>query len=232
MPADVTDTTFESEVLERSKTLPVVIDLWAPWCRPCLTLGPIIERVVGSHDGAVALVKVNVDENPQIARAFQVQSIPSVFAVKDGKVVDSFVGALPERAVAEWVGRLVPKPSEADLLVAKGDEESLRAALHLEPAHERAIEALSKMLIDRGERDEALALLERIPENAATRQLKAEARLGDVDLDGVDRQLDELLGQVKDDEAARQRFLDLLETLGPDDPRAAHYRKELAAHLF
>src|SRR5213078_4303297 len=129
---DVTDATFESDVLERSKEVPVVVDLWAEWCGPCRTLGPIIERVVDATDGRVELVKVNVDENPRVSAAFQVQSIPAVYALKDGQVVDGFIGALPEQAVAEFVGRLEAPASEADELVAKGDEESLRRALELD----------------------------------------------------------------------------------------------------
>ena len=95
MAIDVTDATFETDVIERSKTTPVVIDLWAPWCGPCQTLGPILEKVIDATDGKVALVKVNIDENPAISQAFQVQSIPAVFAMKDGQVVDGFMGAYP-----------------------------------------------------------------------------------------------------------------------------------------
>src|SRR5215831_7112897 len=97
MPAvDVTDATFEAEVLERSATVPVVVDLWAEWCGPCKTLGPILEKVVADTGGRVELAKVNVDENQWVASQFQVRSIPAVFAFKDGKVVDGFIGALPE----------------------------------------------------------------------------------------------------------------------------------------
>src|SRR5207302_4524483 len=96
---EVTDSTFEHDVIERSADVPVVVDLWAPWCGPCRTLGPIIERVVDATDGRVVLVKVNVDENPGVSQAFQVQSIPAVYALKDGKVVDGFIGAQPEPAV-------------------------------------------------------------------------------------------------------------------------------------
>jgi putative thioredoxin len=237
---DVTDATFEEEVLRRSLERPVVVDLWAPWCGPCRTLGPVIERVVDATEGAVALVKVNIDENPVIAGSFQVQSIPAVFALKDGKVVDAFIGAQPEDAVAEFVAKLTPAPSEADLLVDEGvragTEEPLRKALELEPDHEGAISALAAMMIAGGDTDGAIALLVRIPETPQTRLLLAEARLASqqVDVDGadVDALLDGLLDRVRDDTAARQEFLDLLETLGPEDPRTNGYRKALSARLF
>ena len=235
---DVTDATFEEEVLRRSMETPVVVDLWAPWCGPCRTLGPILERVVDATGGAVVLAKVNVDENPAIAGSFRVQSIPAVFAIRDGKVVDQFIGALPEDAVEAFVGRLAP--SEVDRLVADGvaagDEEVLRQALELQPDHPGAIAALATMLIAKGEAEEAITLLRRIPETPEVRRLLAEARLAsqEVDVDGADVSvlLDGLLERVRDDTDARQEFLDLLETLGPDDPRTSEYRKALAARLF
>ena len=233
---DVTDATFETAVLERSDQVPVVVDLWAPWCGPCRTLGPIIEKVVAATEGKVELVKVNVDENPRISATFQVQSIPAVYAIRDRQVVDGFIGALPEAQVSAFVERLAPAPSEVDLLVAAGDEASLRQALELQPDHPGAIVALAQLLVSQGTPDEALELLGRIPETPETRQVAAEARLAagavEVPADGVDRLLDALLPKVKDDEAARQEYLDLLETLPPDDPRAASYRKALAARLF
>ncbi len=237
---DVTDATFEEEVLKRSSEVPVVVDLWAPWCGPCRTLGPIIEKVVDATEGAVALAKVNVDENPAISGSFQVQSIPAVFALKDGKVVDGFIGAQAEAAVTEFVAKLVPAPSEADLLVAEGrrdgTEAPLRQALELQADHEEAIVALAGLLVARGEPDEAIALLGRIPETADTRRLLAEARLAsqrvDVGADDLEGLLDGLLDRVTGDPTARQEFLDLLETLGPDDPRTSRYRKALASRLF
>jgi putative thioredoxin len=233
---DVTDATFEQEVLERSVAVPVVVDLWAPWCGPCRALGPILEKVVDATDGAVELVKVNVDENPRVSSAFQVQSIPAVFAVRDRQIVDTFIGALPEAQVAEFVARLAPAPSEADQLVAAGDEASLRRALELEPGHPAAIVALARRLVANGSPDEALELLARIPETPESRVVAAEARLAvqkvDIPADGAEALLDALLPRVKDDEDARQEFVDLLETLGPDDPRTARYRKALAARLF
>jgi putative thioredoxin len=233
---DVTDATFEQDVLDRSLTVPVVVDLWAPWCGPCRTLGPILEKVVEASNGAVELVKINVDDNPRVSTAFQVQSIPAVFAVRDRQVVDQFIGALPEQQVAEFIARLAPTPSEADELVALGDEASLRRALELEPDHPAGVVALARLLVAADRPDEALELLARIPETADSRVAAAEARLAvqrvEVPADGVDVLLDALLPRVKDDADARQEFLDLLETLGPDDERTARYRKALSARLF
>jgi putative thioredoxin len=232
---DVTDATFEQAVVARSAEVPVVVDLWAPWCGPCKTLGPIIERVVDQTDGAVELAKVNVDENPQVAASFQVQSIPAVYALRDGKVVDGFVGALPEAQVAEFVARLAPQPTEADRLAAAGDEASLRQALELQPDHPGAVAGLAALLIAQGEPDAALDLLARVPETPEVRALAAEARLAGQQVavgDDVTTLLDGLLDRVRDDDQARQEFVDVLETLGPDDPRTAGYRKALAARLF
>lgn len=233
---DVSDQTFEQEVLVRSEELPVVVDLWAPWCGPCRTLGPIIEKVVDETEGAVTLVKVNVDENPQISAAFQVQSIPAVFAIRDRKAVDGFIGALPEAQVRAFVNRLAPAPSEADELVAKGDEASLRAALELQPDHAGAVVALAELLVGRDAPDEALALLARIPETTETRRVAALARLsasGEVEaVEDPGPRLDALLEQVKQDETARREFLDLLETMPAEDPRRAEYRRQLSARLF
>jgi putative thioredoxin len=233
---DVTDQTFTDAVLTRSNDVPVVVDLWAPWCGPCKTLGPMLEKAVAETGGAVELVKVNVDENPRVAQTFQVQSIPAVFAIHNGQVVDSFIGALPEAEVTAFVQRLAPAPSEADQLVEAGDEASLRRALELEPDHVGATEALARLLIDRGEAAEALAALQRLPETETGRALAAEARLleagVDVSDDGIVSKLDELLERVREDDAARQEFVDLLETMGSADPRTNEYRRALAARLF
>jgi putative thioredoxin len=162
-----------------------------------------------------------------------------VFALRDRKVVDHFIGALPEPAVKEFVDRLAPAASPADRLVAVGSEDALRAALDLDPGHEGAVVALAELLVGRGDPgdvDEALALLARIPESAETRRVAALARVGASggvpDVGEVEAKLDGLLDRVKDDEAARQEFLDLLEVLGPDDPRTPKYRRAMTSRLF
>jgi putative thioredoxin len=169
---DVTDATFETEVLDRSAEVPVVVDLWATWCGPCRTLGPVLEKVVGETGGRVALAKVDVDNNPRVAATFQVSSIPAVFALKDRKVVSRFIGSIPESQVRQFVDSLVPAPTEVEQLLAAGDEASLRKAVELEPASEQTVTALASFLVDRagdGDRAEALQLLARIPETGETR---------------------------------------------------------------
>lgn len=231
---DVTDADFQVEVVEKSMSVPVVVDLWAPWCGPCRTLGPIIEKVVDDTGGKVALVKVNVDENPAISQAFRVQSIPAVFALRDGQVVDGFVGAYPEPEVTRFVAGLLPTEEETEVaqLLAAGDEASLREVLEREPGNEDAIVALGELLVERGDGEEALALLQRIPESERTRKVAASARVGAVPTDDHDATLTALLPRVKADDEARQEFVDILELMGPSDPRTAEYRRKLTAQLF
>ena len=232
---DVTDATFQAEVIDRSRQVPVVVDLWAEWCGPCKTLGPILEKVVAETNGRVVLAKLDIDKNPGGAQAFQVQSIPAVFGMVDGQVAASFVGAQGEDAVRTFVEGLLPgeEVSEVERLVALGDEASLIAALELEIDNVAAVTALALLLVERagdGDREAALKLLERIPESPETRRITAMARTEPVD--DIDASLTELLGEVKADEASRQRFLDLLELLGPEDPRTAGWRRRLTSALF
>jgi putative thioredoxin len=232
---DVTDASFETDVLVRSDEVPVVIDLWAEWCGPCKTLGPIIESVVAETAGKVELVKVDVDQNPRISQSFQVQSIPAVFAIRNRQVIGSFIGAKPEGEVRQFVQGLLPSETELEVarLLALGDEASLRAALELDPAGEAAVIALAELLATTGRGPEALELLAKIPETAEARRIAAIARTGGAEVsDDVDAKLADLLERVKGDDEARQEFVDLLDLLGADDPRVPEWRKRLTQTLY
>src|SRR5215208_947773 len=158
MAVDITEDEFERAVLERSKDVPVVVDFWAPWCGPCRQLTPALERAAAAREGKVDLVKVNTDENQNISRALQIQGIPAVKAFKDGREVAQFVGALPPPKVESFFDSLVP--SEAEQLVAAGDEASLKRALELDPTRRDARVQLAQLLFERGDREEALALVD------------------------------------------------------------------------
>ena len=243
---DVTEQDFEQQVLERSKTTPVVVDFWAEWCGPCRMLGPILEKAADAREGQVVLAKVDTDANPSISRAFGIQSIPAVKAFKDGRVVDEFVGAQPPPQVERFFDRLVP--SEADGLVAAGDEASLRRALELEPARTDATVALAKILHGKGERDEAAKLLANVAGHFGGEGLAARIRLEDqdaVDLEDAfaaldagerERALELLIGAIpsangfKDD--VRRVVVAILDELGVDDPLARDARRRLAAALY
>jgi len=203
--ADVTDETFGTDVVERSSTVPVIIDLWAPWCGPCTTLTPILEKVVGEAQGLVELAKVNVDENPQISQAFQVQSIPAVYAMKDGQVVDGFMGAQPESEVVALVQRLLDGSSPAPV-----DAEDAAAA----------DDAAGEPTISEPQPMEAEA-----PAPAAPAAPPA-------DTAAIEAELEDILTRVKGDEKARERFLALLEELGPENPATNTFRRRLATALF
>lgn len=234
MVIDVTDATFENDVITRSQTTVVVVDLWAPWCGPCKTLTPILEKVIAATGGKVVLAKVNIEENPGISQAFRVQSIPMVVAIKDGAPVNAFQGAQPELAVQQFIDELLPSAQDDRLtaLLRAGDETSLWAVLEIEPGNEEAIVALAQMMTARGEGESALNLLARLPETDDVRKAAAAARLSMRPPDDFDVQLAELIDVVKTDDDARQRFLDIMEVMGPDDPRTSQWRKKLTARLY
>ena len=184
--------------------------------------------------GKAVFVKVGIDQNPGIAQAFRVQSIPMVVGFVDGQAVDAFMGAQGEHEVRDFVQRLLPTEEQTllDSLIAAGDEASLRQALEMDPANEDAIVALGELLVARGDTDEVLALVSRIPETERTRHLAAMARLGSQPDDDHDATLTALLDQVRHDDDARQQFIDILELMGPHEQRTAQYRKQLTARLF
>jgi putative thioredoxin len=232
---DVTDATFSTAVIERSMTVPVVVDLWAEWCGPCKTLGPILEKVIGESGGAVELAKVDVDANPQISQAFNVQSIPAVFALHEGKIVDSFVGALPEAAVRQFIEKLAPGASLSDQLVGAGDEASLRSALELDASNAGAAVALADLLRQSDRLDEAEGLLTPFANPLEAKTVLARIRLqrGGVSLDGdLDLTLEHLLEQTATDDTAKDHLLEILDALGPSDPRYVSFRRRLASRLY
>jgi putative thioredoxin len=232
---NVTDATFMTDVIERSKVVPVVVDLWAEWCGPCKTLGPIIEKVIDETNGAVELAKVDVDANREVAAAFQVQSIPAVFAIKDAKVVDTFVGALPEAQVREFIERLAPGASKVDQLLDAGDETSLREALAIDPSNADAAVALADFLRQNDQLDEAETLLTPLAHVLAAKTVLARIRLqrSGVRLDGeLDLTLEHLLEQSATNDALKTQLLEVLDALGPEDPRYVSFRRRLASRLY
>ena len=158
MAIDVTEATFERDVIERSRSLPVVVDFWAEWCGPCRTLSPALEAAEAARAGKVVLAKVDVDSNQAISARYQVQGIPAVKAFRDGEVASEFVGAVPKAKVEEFFDSLVP--SRADELLAAGDELSLREASELEPRRADIAVALARARLERGADDEALEAVE------------------------------------------------------------------------
>ena len=243
---DVTDSNFQAAVIERSHTVPVVVDFWAEWCGPCRQLGPAIEKAVAARAGKVELAKLDVDANPVAARSFQIQSIPAVKAFRDGKVAAEFVGAQPPAAVERFLDLLVP--SEADELVAKGDEASLRQALELEPSRADAAVPLARTLHARGEDDDALKLLAQVPGSFAAEGLKSRIALErstELDLSDAfealdsgdhERALDLLLDSLSSADGAkddvRRVIVGILDELGVEHPLARESRRRLASALY
>jgi putative thioredoxin len=245
---DVSESTFQSAVIERSRTVPVVVDFWAEWCAPCRQLGPVIERAVAAREGKVELAKLDVDANPTLAQTYGIQSIPAVKAFRDGAVANEFVGAQPPAAVERFLDSLVP--SEADELVARGDEASLRRAVELEPSRADAAVPLARILYQQGEIDGALELLRDVPASFTGEGLSARIKLerdaatgpdlagafeaqdaGDYKL-ALDRLIDALPSADGARDDIRRVIVGILDELGVDSPLARDSRRRLAAALY
>ena len=244
---DVGEADFEQRVLERSRELPVVVDFWAEWCGPCKQLTPVLERAATERAGKVELAKVDVDSNPRLQAAFRIQGIPAVKAFRDGRIAAEFAGALPPAEVERFFDALVP--SEADELATSGDEDDLRRALELDPAHPTARRELGKLLLGRGETGQAVELLEGAAGDFVAEGLLARARLadgGEPDLasafaawdDGdhgaaLEQLQDALRSEPDPDrrDLIRRVMVALFTELGPDDPLAREHRRRLSAAL-
>jgi putative thioredoxin len=243
---DVDEADFQQRVLERSRELPVVVDFWAEWCGPCKQLTPVLERAATARAGKVELAKVDVDRNPQLQAAFRIQGIPAVKAFRDGRLAAEFTGALPPTEVERFFDALVP--SEADELVASGDEVDLRRALELDPSHPVARRELGRLLVERGETDEADEILKGAPGDFVAQGLHARIELaGDERLESAFRAWDrgdreEALNVLQDAFAAetddphrrdliRRVMVGIFTELGPDHPLAREHRRRLSAAL-
>jgi putative thioredoxin len=195
---EVAEADFDQQVVEASKTRPVVVDFWAPWCQPCHQLAPVLERVAQRHTGDVDLVKVNIDQAPLLARRYGVQGIPNVKAFKAGQVVGEFTGVQPEHIVERLFGGLAP--SAADRLVDRAmatdsveeRERLLVDALAEDPGHPVAVVERARLHLERGEPEAARDLLVRAPSHAEARRLLAELSFAD----DADVDLDELRAQA------------------------------------
>ena len=258
---DVTDETFEQVVVEGSKTAPVVVDLWAAWCGPCRTLGPMLEEAATKRDGAFTLAKIDVDAQGvgnALLQAVQSQSIPTVVAFRDGQPVSMFIGAIPQTEIDRFLDSILPSEAEVEAKeaaeeLAAGDvgeaEQGFREALEKEPNNKDAALGLAKILLERGAIDEARPLImPHLPDPEAEHlhakievaewaTLPPNGRLGEARLAAArgdwSAAFEGMVAALADQrDDARQALLTSFAALGDDDPLVPEYRRRLAAALF
>ncbi|MFU8851998.1 tetratricopeptide repeat protein [Micromonospora sp. SL1-18] len=251
---DVTEATFQSEVLERSLTTPVVVDFWAEWCEPCKQLSPVLERLAVEDSGAWVLAKVDVDANPRIAQMFRVQGIPMVYAIVGGQPVDAFSGVVPEAQLRQWIQAVLkaggvsvaapedPRLGEADDALMSGDldeaERAYRKILAESPADAAAEAGLAQVGLARRvvgvDPQAALDAAAAAPDDVDAQLLAADIEV----LSGMAQQAyHRLVGLVRriagdDREKVRQHLVGLFTIAGPEDPAVASARRALASALF
>ena len=223
---DIDQQDFAREVIQRSEEVPVVVDFWAEWCGPCKTLGPALEKVAEDYGGAFELVKMDVDANQQLASQFGIKSIPTVIAFKGGKPAAQFMGAVPEPQIRQFVDGLLPTEEDRmvdrarDLLLDGDDYEAeaiLREVLGRVADHHDGATALASILISRGDTEEALIILGRLPRTSEVERLEAAARVTaaqEIDVSDIERRL----AENPDDDAARLELGQALAARGEYEP--------------